>query len=225
MSAGPGRGARKKSRDGKVTTLYHVGDLGRPRSSRYDTSLEGGELSVSRHPREWSRIAGLGGNTYKLTKRGARFVDGRDPKTTAWAVANGYIEPVQRFCVSTGYDDEAEEERYEVFDTREEAEVRSDELEQSGVEQFTDYRFAPLGEAYFRAAFPNADVENLHALAAGLAPIFYARAHGYDGAWWNDRYAPYALSCPRGCILQERLPEWKVEPVDDCDVPDEDEDE
>ena len=235
MSAGPGRGgARKKSRGkvGKLTTLYHVGDLGRPRRVRHGTSLEGGELSVSRHPREWARIAGLGGNVYKLTKRGARFVDGRDPNAVVWAVASGYVEPVRRFLVWTGYDNEAEEERCEAFDTRAEAEAftRADgefyedsaacEHALGEVEEFTDYRLGPLGSEYVRAVFPDVVAGGGDYLASDLAPIFYARAHGCDGVWWDDRYAPLALSCPRGCILQERLPEWKIELVDEAEVPD-----
>lgn len=171
-------------------------------------------MSVSEHPDEWSAIARLGGGVWQLRKAGARFLrvpGSRLPRATAWALRRSYLAPA---TVWRGYDDELGEETFFEFFSREEAVAEAGEYEDAEdegehrpgeIEEIAGYRFGPLGEAYWRANF---DVPVDHAWAESFAPIFYARAHGYDGVWYNERYDPDNLSCPRGLILQERLPEW-----------------
>lgn len=203
--------------------VYHVG--GQPvlggRTSR-GFSQEGGELSVSKHPDEWSAIARLGGEVWRLRKAGARFLavpGSRLSATTAWAVRNRYLAPATVWRVWRGRDAELGEETFFDFLSRDEAQVEAEDCatrEADGdeehppgeIEEVAGYCFGPLGEAYWRKHF-DAPVD--HVWAESFAPIFYARAHGYDGVWYNERYDPDNLSCPRGLILQERLPDWTVE--------------
>ena len=48
----------------------------------------------------------------------------------------------------------------------------------------------------------------MNALSYSL--IWYAETLGYDGVWWEEDYAPWKLSAPRGVIFQEKLKEWKI---------------
>jgi hypothetical protein len=213
---------RKRVRGEIPTTVYHVGSRPVPggRVSR-GFSQEGGELSVSEHPDEWSAIARLGGDVWQLRKFGARFfrVPGnRSPRATAWASQRGYLAPATVWRLWCGRDESGEETYFDFF-SREEAVAESADYDPDDadggekhppgeIEEVAGYRFGPLGEAYWRQNF---DKPINHTWAESFAPIFYARAHGYDGVWYNERYDPANLSCPRGLILQERLPDWVCE--------------
>ena len=163
------------------TTVYHVGGKPVPGGRTSRAfSQEGGELSVSEHPDEWADIARLGDEVWQLRKAGARFL----------RVPGHKLPRATAWAVRHGYVELATVDRFGSLG-----------------EEAAGYRFGSLGEAYWRANF---DDPVDHGWAEAFAPIFYARAHGYDGVWYDERYDPSDLSCPRGLILQEKLPEWTV---------------
>jgi hypothetical protein len=188
-----------------LTTVYHVGDLSKPRK-KPGSSYEGSGLSVSLDPKEWARIAQLGGPTFSLTNPKARFLaasSSSHKKAVAWAQTQGWIRPKEWFRVSHGYDEELEDETFTDLDTREAA------LEEAGDEEsikaVTGFAFDKKGEDYWREAFTS---EPQHGLAEDFAILWFAEAQGYDGVWWNDSHT--AWTAPRGVIFQSKLGNWQV---------------
>lgn len=219
MPRHPKRSDKNESK--RKTVVYHVGSRPVPggRIGRR-FSQEGGELSVSEHPDDWGSIAKLGNEIWQLSKVGAWFLrvpGNRLSKVLAWAVGRGYLIPATVWRVWRGYDDELGEETYFEFSSFDEAAAEAEEYDgdesdegshcPGEIEEVSGYRFGPLGETYWRANF---DKPVDHLWAESFAPIFYAREHGYDGVWYDERYDPVNLSCPRGLILQEKLPGWEV---------------
>jgi hypothetical protein len=207
--------ARPRSFD----TVYHVGDLDKPRVTNMDSSLEGGELSVSHHPEDWKRIARIGGKTYTLRKPGAKFLEvgptivgrpDRRKEWNDWGVKNGYLQQGTWHRVSWKDEDDGDE-RFSDYDDPKQAQADVNDAKAYGnsprtVKAVSGYRFGPKGQEYWKRSALG-DIR--HEMAEDYAPIFFARHHGYDGVWWHERYDPDNLSAPRGLIFQESLPSWK----------------
>lgn len=194
-------------------SVFHVGSFN-PADKR-GHSWEGNGLSVSLHPDEWIEIAELGGQpTWELTapqagagelaRRGFLDMHALEPAQRdaieAWATAGGYLDRQPRFKV-IWMDPEANEQRYMLVGTMDEAEQECDEDNEGRIEPVvaacaTDLLVERCG---FRPPDDN---------AFDIAATFFAEDHGLDGCWWEDRLDVYALSAPRGVINTRRLVEW-----------------
>ena len=192
--------------------LWHVGTL--QATDKRGWSYEGQGLSVSVHPADWTRIAHLGGSTWRFTRPGNGFLDYHALTDTqratiaTWGIESGYVEQRPVYTV-TVTDEDGEEAGYLTFPTRAEAE---DEADFRG-------EFADPSEAIRRVtalvateSFPDptvhaGDINPDQVLAVLWTAVFRP---DLDGVWWDDDYHPAALSCPRGVIHLTRITEWTV---------------
>jgi hypothetical protein len=194
-----------------LSTVFHVGflnlknpTLNRPKSS---FSLEGSGLSISIHPKAWTKIARLGGReNYTLSKKSPRFymaLESKSKDDLNYCLENKFLIKATKYrAFST---DEEGEEIYSEHDTEALAQAESDD-----VRPVKGYSFGSNGIAYWKSHFTS-EVSN--ALAQSFASIFYAEAHDYDGVWWNEILDVSSLSAPRGVIFQSKLNEWTITPV------------
>jgi hypothetical protein len=196
--------------------VYHVGKEPSAKPKRRRFSLEGPGLSVSEHPQEWSRIARLGGVVWELQRvRGdGVFVDvhGITKKQKATilnrAVETGWITPATLWRF-TYYDDEADEERFFTFATREEA---ADESEgwgyaaEEGVTEITGHK--PAQQLLWHWAQFFSDPFDLGMTEEVVLMAFIEAIGLYDGLWWREKLDPSLLSAPRGVIFQSKLMDW-----------------
>ena len=199
--------------------LYHVGTMDPTDKGRAAGSLEGDGLSVSMHPEEWERIARLGGNpTWVLTKEPNRFVryhalgDGHHDALAAWAVERGYAQRATLWHVTWEDDDEGGPVSF-VVDSEaaaaEEAELRDDD----SVTIHTETGLVATPALTQRLG------QHCHlGLVEDLAWVAFvgelADTVDLDGIWWDDRYDPAALSCPRGVIVPARVATFTAVRVD-----------
>lgn len=188
--------------------LFHVGSLN-PADKRKD-SQEGGGLSVSVHPEEWTYIAKLGGlDTHRLVpdRRSSRFLDvhamQEDQKSQAlsWLIDNGYLR-VETLWKSIQPDEQGEAS-WTLHKTEQEA--LDELLDEDGYVEAWDTPVA-TGKAEGRCGFR---IDPM--LAFDIALTFVAEDAGFDGVWWNDELDVYALSAPRGVINLTSLPQWSAE--------------
>lgn len=208
----------------RPTAVYHVGDLDGPQIAS-GSSLEGSALSVSVCPQAWSRIAEIGGSIYKLQRTGGTFLDvhsvrgGVRRAILAWAQRAGYLERVPLYYVDTTIDDDDDNSNpaYSIFSDAAEAAAEAEaEADDVGLQTSRPPRrrigwsATPLLRA--RLGF---DREQLANSAQDAAVMAWAEDAGFDGTWWRETYLPQALSAPRGCIFQSRLPSWDRKVADD----------
>ena len=187
--------------------LWHVGSMNP--ADKNDQSYEGAGLSVSVHPDDWEYIARLGDSPrWALERPRNGFLNYHDltgpqrAAITSWGVTRGYIEPVIGHLVSW-QDLETDRDTTMLCTTRDEADEEAEEREGT-VEQVDT--FATTG------TFPDPTVRagslNEHDI---LTTIWAQECTDLDGVWWEDRYDPEDLSCPRGVILPDRLDRWNLE--------------
>lgn len=200
--------------------LFHVGSL--DPAAKKSQSYEGQGLSVSVHPEDWAAIARLGGSpTWALTKDGGALLDHhalspeQSAAITAWGVTAGYVEPVTVWSVSW-YDEELDSTVAMLCTTIEEARAEAEEIcEVYETEDGDAVVPVPVAAHAATAAFPDATVT-----AGDLNPFeplaaLWVSAHrpDLDGVWFEDRYAPELLSCPRGVIAPDRVAGWAARVV------------
>lgn len=199
--------------------VYHVGDPTAP-VRRVAFSFEGPGLSVSDHPKEWSRIARLGaGKTHALRrfdKKPGLFADML--RRGKWrteleeeAVEAGLLAQETRFAVDY-WDGEREEQMTQMFASPEEAEEEGHEGEV--YERDVLVATALLVREHWSHRF-SAPLDDT--IAPDMAVLYLLSLTGeYDGAWWNEKLAPEILSAPRGVIFESKLAEWNVERGREC---------
>lgn len=198
-----------------ISPVYHVGDLDGEREKPY-TSHEGRGVSVSVHPSDWEQIMRKDGTstheslkTYRLTNPDAEFyyIDPSKPLTVErnWCIENGYVKATTGFRVT--YEDEVSGTAYMEFPSEETAEMEA-EARDGDVEETEVLTLAPSGVEYWLKAFRQVPEEADPVLIAGLTPVWYAQANGYDGFWWDEKYDPENYSAPRGVIFQPELEAW-----------------
>lgn len=218
----------------KLTTVAHLTNSPRafrrgqpPPSLRPSTSAgswEGIGLSITYDDAEcvdaWGTIAKLGEDVVRLDHV---LVDANFLVFSAsvQAAALRWAKRKKLVTVANGWrltwiDQEDGSERYTTFATRAEAEAEADdesyEDADSRIEPTTRHLALPPLLNRLRDFFPRLDDASIERF--GLAEIealnMYAAEKGYDGVWYEDEFAPEALSAPRGVILPHSLPTWRV---------------
>lgn len=186
----------------QLSTVYHIGELKQP--SKKTFSLEGAGVSVSVDPLAWRKIAKLGNHdVWKLEKDNPKFLiwsESNNKKALKWASQNGWLIEATRYQTSY-YDEEIEDDIISEYDTREEAEQESDGDE---VKEIKSYKLGQEGIDYWKRTFSS---KPDNSIAIGLAIVWYAEAHNFDGVWWQELYDPSRLSAPRGVVFD--LTKWK----------------
>lgn len=191
-----------------VEDVWHVGSFNPADKNMHGSSQEGTGLSVSECPEDWCDIVRLGGYpTWQLTRPGAAFLDYHEltqaqrAALVAWGIQKGYAEMREMFQLSY-YDSEDENTRFQLLETRDEAELEGAEMEDAVIAPVT-VPF-PTDAMIARLKFNASPIEVLDFLAT-----FYIEDETtLDGVWWHDTYDPAALSAPRGVILLRALPTW-----------------
>jgi hypothetical protein len=188
--------------------VYHVGEM--DKSKKADLSYEGSGLSVSLHPKEWSKIARLGGEVHTLTKDNGTFVDFHKLKENQkqgiieWGFQNELVteSDVYRY---TFYDDD-DEECYMDFDSFEQAMYEADDDEESitviegGIKatekliRLSEQKSIGLSETF-----------------SHLATVYIEKETDYDGVWWNDVLDVHNYSAPRGVIFIHKIKLWNIQ--------------
>jgi len=198
-------------------TVYHVGDLERPRDKPID-SYEGDALSVTTEPyiETWTYIAKLSGALHRLRKQGARWFhvydEGNEQIAIDWSIREGYLSVVPKWRVYWNDEDDvryAEYIRYE--DAKEEADWHQDEEDFIELREVSSYALGPRGQFYVTVRLGGDPTRYAEAFPEHFAPLWYAEAHDYDGVWWDEEENLGALSAPRGAIFQSVLPTWEIE--------------
>lgn len=188
--------------------VWHVGSLNPADKNMHGSSQEGTGLSVSECPEDWCYIVRLGGHpTWEFARANAQFLDflamtePQQAALLAWAMDKGYVEMQDRFKFSY-LDCESECERFQMFETREDAEYEATEYEDAPIEVVTVP--CPTQAMHDRLGF-TADAIGVMDLVA----TFYVEDETeLDGVWWFEDHAPELLSAPRGVIVPRRLDGW-----------------
>lgn len=202
--------------------LLHVGSM--DASHKRKDSHEGHGLSVSLHPRAWRRIARgwVSGDVWKLTKPNNQFLDyhklskKQRKAIVEWGMASGYIEPCATYRIAY-FDGDLDEETYQEFDSREEAEAENEYLEGEITEHVDGFISTPKLAEYCNLSGHH------YVNCLDFVALPWADEQGFDGVWWQDRYEPVNLSAPRGVIFPDRVHTFKAEPATDDDGKDDDE--
>jgi len=215
-------------------TVFHVGasvaaQKQAHRGGKPGSSYEGEGLSVSEHPRAWTKIAQLGGSpTWALARadgKSGRFVDMHALRASplvrrridAFLVDAGWIVPKTAYTV-TWFDDELDREVTMRFETRAEAEAEfedfEDDPEERPIRPALDWgptaRLVARWATHFSGTLHPGmawDYAFLCALDEVASPL------DVDGAWWDDDLDPRAYSAPRGVILPSRVAAWTWRPA------------
>lgn len=204
--------------------VFHVGsmDPSAKGATHNAMSHEGNGLSISLHPAEWRQIAKLGGQpTWELLREGSRFLDAhcltsaqRDTMHS-WALDHGYIEMAP--AIQASYFDEELGATFSSLHDVSTAEGRrlatqlSEDLADAEMPQMAQVLAERATSAMNeRAGFavPLGNASDI-ALTFFVEDVLHA-SHGLDGVWWEDDFAPYALSAPRGTIHAHALQEWSA---------------
>lgn len=201
--------------------LWHIGSM--DAAQKRTGSYEGSGLSVSRHPSAWRGIGGghVQGDTWELEKAGNKFLDyhampyALQEAIRNWGIQQGYVKVVTHYRIEY-YDDEWEQTRYTIFDTREQAEEELEAMDgdPDDIEEITDaIKTTPKLDARTRNA-PGNDLEP-------LVPVWVEDNTDLDGVWWQDSFDPERLSAPRGVIVPSKVATWSAKKLDDDPYDDE----
>lgn len=205
----------------RFPVVYHVGDLAN-QSEQVRSSQEGAMLSVSLHPEEWMEIARIGGDIHALRKEQAAIelldfheLSKADRKTLlAAAEERGLITP-HKMWKAPQWDEESEEWRFSLCDTKREAEDESSEYVDEdgfpGVTPSREWKASPELAAYWNArqASPRSTIDPMMCRDAAIACVV-EQSTSLDGIWWQDDLAPESLSAPRGGLFQRVVPQLNV---------------
>jgi hypothetical protein len=206
--------------------VFHVGALDAIREMRAG-SYEGTGLSVSLHPRAWTRIAKLGGYpTYALRRRDGRaghFVDQHalsQPQLAALraaAVATGLLVPG---CVweHRWYDDEWECEFAAVYESESEARAELADPDDPGSGDSVAMLECHLATDALRSLWAAHFTGPLgtHQQEDFAMQVLLEASGAFDGVWHASDLDPSRLSAPAGAIFQSKLAEWQwAEPRSD----------
>lgn len=192
----------------KLNKVYHVGNMDANNKSNF--SLEGSGLSVSVTPKEWIKIAQLGGrDLYILTNPNGVFVNGnklnkqQKSNVLSWGVENGYVLQEETYRVYH-YDDELGQKVYMEFSTHKEAEQEADDVNDIKI-----YKggIKPTEKLKFDTKQNKVDVPQTFDL---LLTLFVENDTKYDGVWWNDKLDTSKYSAPRGVIFNTKLNNWSI---------------
>lgn len=182
-------------------SLFHVGTMNQDDKGSRGPSWEGGGLSVSLDPDEWTRIAKLGGlPKWEIS----------NPATPALLKVHDLTEEeieniktwgreyfTEKTVHSASYeDDEIGGEVTLWFDSKKEADLEGDHVRYNG----ETTKLVPSDDLVLMTGIsPDTDATE------GLI-MAWAETNGYDGLWWEDEFGPY--SAPRGVIFESMIHRW-----------------
>jgi hypothetical protein len=204
-----------------IREVYHVGskpNMDPSRQKRRTDSYEGPGLSVSVDPDAWEAIAQLGGQAWWVLQRKdgkeGRFVDMLTlSKSSKWkelrhtAEARGWLDTSARCWRFSFYDDEIDDIVGYNLATLAEAQEEAEVFEGGQITEIPIAApLAPLKKRWSK--FFLEPFDPISGMAEEFAVLQLLEEMGFDGAWWNERLDPAALSAPRGVIFVNRLPEW-----------------
>lgn len=189
-------------------TLFHVGTLNAADKGRQGRSLEGTGLSVSECPEAWRHIAKLGGlPLWELRRCNNQFLDyhalspAQRTLITEWALAEGLAQRITAWERSWE-DGESGEIYIALYQTRYDAEKEAEEGE--AIRAVPALRSTEKLDAYAGYELELLQVFDFLVLA-------YAEHLDFDGVFWADTLAVYALSAPRAVIFKDKLTAWHRE--------------
>jgi hypothetical protein len=194
--------------------VWHVGHL--ERGDANPNSLEGAALSVSVHPRSWTRIARLGGApTWELTAAdghgtfcdAARLGPAHVEHVTTWAVDRGLLETATLWAAPIHIDDELDGQL--LCDT--EAEALDEASDTDLVCAVTTW--VATGELLARQRWTR-PARGAHTMDLALITYVDDCCEHLDGVWFDEVHDPAALSAPRGALLERARPHWRTVIVD-----------
>jgi hypothetical protein len=199
-----------------IPHVIHVGALvGRPDLT--PASVEGQCLSVSLHPREWRRIAGVQGPGWLLQRDGARFLDFHRAaldgdlvsRMRRWLAREDYLDsPRMMYMVIW---DDGPQQRFGTTGEKAEAKRQARRLAAQGHEVSLMRGIGrPANRRLLERMGHQRDGADLSVLLDTFGFLAYIEdTHPeVDGIWWADRLAPAQLSAPRGGIFPGRLASW-----------------
>jgi len=195
-----------------LTKAYHIGTLKPSDKGHRGSSLEGHGLSISQHPDAWVQIAKLGGFPWwKLNRKEGRFLDYHSLEKTALQAIQHWAEDANLLIQATrwkveGYDEEAKDACYCLFNSKAEAEAEASEYEVTPLPVTAPVATEVLST---RMGFR---VDDASALELGVV-CWCESQTDLDGVWWNDVFDPYGLSAPRGVILPHHVQDWKSKEI------------
>jgi hypothetical protein len=188
------------------------------RRSQMRNSWEGIGLSVMQCDEEiidaWYHIAKLGGRPVTLThvdgSPGRFVIWAREMEDTAmaWGAAQGLLTPRSAWELSW-YDEELDDRRGAIFDTRAEAEQEGADYAEAKIEPTTAYGASPaLTKRWWGHFKGSGELDTAQATIEATNMYVAAVKPDLDGIWWDEILDPIALSAPRGVILPHALPRW-----------------
>lgn len=204
----------------KKTIVYHIGELDASKKAPHSHESNLG-ISVSEVPHSWQRIARVSGDLYRFTNPDGKFLDRhkltkKDKEVIfSWADYYGLIETTEIFGFSY-YDDEWEDEMYQEFETREEAEEEA-EMHDAEVTSKQSYKATSHLNDIIGWKVEPIMVEDY------LVILYAYEVLDVDGVWFNDELDSSRLSAPRGTIFDGMLKDWKIEKIDMNEVDDREE--
>lgn len=188
-----------------MEAIYHVGTLN-PEDKR-NNSHEGDGLSISTHPRAWTRINPYtSGDTFECTKENNHFLDKHAltneqiDAIIAWGIEEGWVESCVYYRM-TAFDCEWEEEYWMHFRTEEEA---NSEAEEEGSVSVVSDGFQMTPKMQQKMMTSEQELEPF----CKLVVLFSEYYLSIDGVWWNDILAVHSYSAPRGVIVPSKLKDW-----------------
>ncbi len=135
-------------------------------------------------------------------------------------VASKRLKPAREAAVEAGlltfgtrwkvawYDEEADDRRYTIVATAEEADAEVEEYgEMDGTVEAVEM-LVPTDElkTLWKQNFTGRLDDDFAVQFASLMVL--ERTGEFDGVWWNEELDPANLSAPRGVIFQTKLKEW-----------------
>ena len=191
-----------------LQALYHVGYMD-PTLKRKD-SHEGAGLSVSTEPDAWMRINPMTeGPTFELVKKHNQFLDfyaitkEQEKVIIDWGKKADYITPVPLYKFSY-FDDEMDAEYYQLFETREKADMEAEGYEAAVVE-IAGFRSTRQMDEKVMASHSSFNSIDL------LATLYAEEVLDIDGVYWFEELDIYAYSAPRGVISPAKVSTWKAQ--------------
>lgn len=222
-------------------SVYHIGSLDPSHKGQTHNriSQEGNGLSVSVDPDAWRQIARLGGYpTWELTSEAPRpFLDvlsltpAHWAHLTAWARAQGFVEPCETVAVSWYDSDEAESEddRCEMIFSGPNAEMdaQAELTEHEGQDARLEPRpgWSATTAMNERIGF-SVEASMAKDMALSLftqdvllpATLSATQTSPIQGLWWEERLDVHAYSAPRGVILRPVVATWAARRLEDAPV-------
>ena len=207
----------------KTKKWFHVGNMTKKVKK---SSFEGSGLSISQHPKEWSRIARLSGDLYTVHKENPLLLDfhklSKRDKTNIfeWGVERGYLvkgfkwvftyidEDDEMYREFLSYEDWLMDRGYDEEDAEDQEDLNEDKESLEKVKAFLGTTKLFEAECWDREHSPS--------MAETFCILRYAdEMLGVDGVFWNDILDVYRYSAPRAVIFQSKLPEWTIQLVEE----------